>query len=204
MSHASDIAFSPAVKAVQQRKGSRAAYARMEESGGWETRVTDELKAFIESRTSVFLATASADGQPYIQHRGGPAGFLKVLDPGTLAFADFVGNRQYITVGNLAENRRAQLFLIDYRHRRRIKVWGEARVVEDDPALLARLMPAGYKARPAQAIVFSVKAWDANCPQHIPQLIDAAEVTEALAVRDRRIAELQAELARERAAPRRP
>ena len=195
MSYASDIAFSPAVKAVQERKGSRAAYARMEESGGWETLVTDELKQFIESRTSVFLATASADGQPYIQHRGGPAGFLKVLDPRTIAFADFTGNRQYVTLGNLAENSRAQLFLIDYRRRRRIKVWGDARVVEDDPALLARLMPAGYKARPAQAIVFTVKAWDANCPQHIPQLFDAAEVSEALAARDRRIAELEAELA---------
>ena len=195
MSYASDIAFSPAVKAVQERKGSRAAYARMEESGGWETLVTDALKQFIESRTSVFLATASADGQPYIQHRGGPAGFLKVLDPRTIAFADFTGNRQYITLGNLTENSRMQLFLIDYRHRRRIKVWGDARVVEDDPALLARLMPAGYQARPAQVIVLTVKAWDANCPQHIPRLFDAAEVNEAVAARDRRIAELEAELA---------
>lgn len=195
MSYPSDIAFSPAVKAVQERKGSRAAYARMEESGGWETRVTDELKEFIESRTSVFLATASADGQPYIQHRGGPPGFLQVLDPRTIAFADFTGNRQYITLGNLAENSRAQLFLIDYRHRRRIKVWGDARIVENDPAMLARLMPAAYKARPAQVIVLTVKAWDANCPQHIPQLFDAAEVNEALAARDRRIAELEAELA---------
>jgi predicted pyridoxine 5'-phosphate oxidase superfamily flavin-nucleotide-binding protein len=195
MSLSSDIAFSPAVKAVQQRKGSRAAYARMEESGAWETLVTDELKEFIESQTSVFLATASADGQPYIQHRGGPPGFLRVIDPHTIAFVDFVGNRQYITLGNLAENRRAHLFLIDYRQRRRIKIWGEARVIEDDAALVARLMPAGYKARPAQVIMFTVRAWDANCPQHIPQRFDAAEVTQALADRDRRIAALEATLA---------
>jgi predicted pyridoxine 5'-phosphate oxidase superfamily flavin-nucleotide-binding protein len=195
MSLSSDIAFSPAVKAVQQRKGSRAAYARMEESGAWETLVTDELKEFIESQTSVFLATASADGQPYIQHRGGPPGFLRVIDPHTIAFVDFVGNRQYITLGNLAENRRAHLFLIDYRQRRRIKIWGEARVIEDDAALVARLMPAGYKARPAQVIMFTVRAWDANCPQHIPQRFAAAEVTQALADRDRRIAALEATLA---------
>ena len=195
MSLSSDIALSPAVKAVQQRKGSRAAYARMEESGAWETLVTDELKEFIESQTSVFLATASADGQPYIQHRGGPPGFLRVIDPHTIAFVDFVGNRQYITLGNLAENRRAHLFLIDYRQRRRIKIWGEARVIEDDAALVARLMPAGYKARPAQVIMFTVRAWDANCPQHIPQRFDAAEVTQALADRDRRIAALEATLA---------
>jgi len=204
VSYPSDIAFSPAVKAVQERKGSRASYARMEESGSWETLVTDELKEFIESQTSVFLATASADGQPYLQHRGGPPGFLRVIAPRTIAFVDFTGNRQYITLGNLAENPRAHLFLIDYRHRRRIKIWGEARVVEDDPALVARLMPAGIRARAAQVIVFTVHAWDANCPQHIPRRYDEAEVAQVLAERDLRIATLEAELQRVRASlPRR-
>ncbi len=198
MRYPSDIAFSAAVKGVQERKGSRAAYARMEQSGGWATLVTDELKEFIESRTSVFLATASADGQPYIQHRGGPPGFLRVLDPRTLAFADFAGNRQYITLGNLSENRRAHLFLIDYRHRRRIKIWGEAHVIEDDAALVARLMPPACKARAAQVIQFTISAWDENCPQHIPRRFDDEEVRQALAERDRRIAALEAELARER------
>ena len=204
MSYPSDIAFSPAVKAVQERKGSRATYARIEESDAWETLVTDELKEFIESQTSVFLATASAAGQPYMQHRGGPPGFLRVMDPKTIAFADFIGNRQYITLGNLAENPRAQLFLIDYRRRRRVKIWGEARVIEDDAALVARLMPPRYKARAAQVIAFTISAWDTNCPQHIPQRFEAAEVTEALAECDRRIAALEAELAAARAGPQHP
>ncbi|HEY6035835.1 MAG TPA: pyridoxamine 5'-phosphate oxidase family protein, partial [Kofleriaceae bacterium] len=144
----SDIAFSPSVKAVQTRKGSRRAYARVDQRGGWEGTFTAELAAFLADQDSIYLATASAAGQPYIQHRGGPPGFLHVLDDHTLAFADFAGNRQYITTGNLAENPRAHLFAMDYLHRRRIKLWGTARVVEDDPALLARLMPAGYAAKP--------------------------------------------------------
>ena len=134
-------------------------------------------------------------GQPYIQHRGGPKGFIRVLDDKTLGFADFVGNRQYITTGNLAENDQAFLFLMDYAHRRRVKIWGEARVVDDDPALVKSLMPKGYKARPEQVIVFTVSAWDTNCPQHIPQKFDAADVAAALAARDQRIAELEAEVA---------
>jgi predicted pyridoxine 5'-phosphate oxidase superfamily flavin-nucleotide-binding protein len=144
----------------------------------------------------VFLATASLDGQPYVQHRGGPPGFIRVLDDQTLAFADFVGNRQYITLGNLAENPKAQLFLIDYGARRRVKIWGTARVVEDDPALLAALAPDNYRARPAQAIVFSVTAWDSNCPQHIPRRFEEADVKAMLADRDERIAALEAELAK--------
>jgi predicted pyridoxine 5'-phosphate oxidase superfamily flavin-nucleotide-binding protein len=185
---------------VQARKGLRPAHRRIEERGGWRTEITPDLAAFIAAQTSVFLATASRDGQPYIQHRGGPPGFLHVLDPRTIAFADFAGNRQYITLGNLAENAKAQLFLIDYAHQRRVKVWGEARVVEDDDALIARLMPDGYKARPEQAVVFTVAAWDVNCSQHIPQRIDAADVAAALAARDQRIAELEAEVAKLRAA----
>ncbi len=192
----SDIAFTPAVKAIQARNGSRAAYARMEEKGAWETRITPALRQFIEAQTSAFLATANRDGQPYVQHRGGPAGFLRVLDERTIAFADFAGNRQYITAGNLAENPKAYLFLIDYAQRKRIKIWGSARVVEDDAGLVARLMPGDYAARPERALLFTIVAWDANCPQHIPQRFEAAEVAAALAERDARIATLEAELRR--------
>ena len=137
----------------------------------------------------------SADGQPYIQHRGGPKGFVKILDKTTIAFADYGGNRQYITQGNLSENPKAYIFVMDYAHRRRVKIWGEARVVDDDPALTQSLMPQGYKARPEQVILFRIAAWDTNCPQHIPQKFDAADVAAALASRDARIAELEAELA---------
>jgi predicted pyridoxine 5'-phosphate oxidase superfamily flavin-nucleotide-binding protein len=200
MSYSSDVAFTPAVKAVQEHKGSRASYARQEEMGSWKTQITPDLKSFIEAQTSVFLATANAQGQPYIQHRGGPPGFLRVLDEATLGFVDFVGNRQYITLGNLAENPKAHLFLIDYAHRKRVKVWGEARVIEDDPVLTTGLMPKGYKARPSQVILFNVLAWDANCPQHIPQRLEAADVATALAERDRRIVELEAQVALLRAA----
>lgn len=191
----SDVAFTPTVKAIQARKGSRAGYARMEEGGGWRTAISEDLAGFVAAQTSFFLATATADGQPYIQHRGGPAGFLQVLDGQTLSFADFRGNRQYITQGNLAENPKAYIFLIDFAQRRRIKLWGTARVVEDDPELLARLRPADYKAVPEQAILFTVAAWDTNCPQHIPQRFEAADVAAALEGRDRRIAELESRLA---------
>ena len=200
MTYSSDVAFTPAVKAVQERKGSRRSYARMEESGSWTTRITPELRAFIEAQTSVFLGTANRQAQPYIQHRGGPPGFLRVLDEETLGFVDFVGNRQYITLGNLAENPKAHLFLIDYAHRKRVKVWGEAWVVEDDPGLTVRLMPKGYKARASQVILFKISAWDANCPQHIPQRVEAVEVAAVIEERDHRIAELEAQLARLHAA----
>ena len=192
--YASDIAFTPSVKAIQGTRGSRASYARMEEAGSWKTRITPDLAAFIAAQTSVFLATANTEGQPYIQHRGGPKGFLRVLDETTIGFADFAGNRQYITAGNLADNPKAYLFLIDYAQRRRIKIWGEARVVADDAALVGKLMPEGYKARPEQAILFTFAAWDANCPQHIPQRFEAADVAAALAERDARIAALEAEV----------
>src|SRR3954449_1309264 len=191
----SDVAFSPAVKAVQARKGSREAYARVEQGAGWRTEVDADLAAFLGEVYSFFLATASADGRPTIQHRGGPKGFLNILDKNTLAFADYRGNRQYITQGNLGENPKAHIFVMDYAHRRRVKIWGEARVVDDDPALLTSLMPAGYKARPEQVILFKISAWDTNCAQHIPQRFEAADVAAALAVRDERIAELEAELA---------
>lgn len=193
--YSSDVAFSPAVKSIQARKGSRKGYAQVEAHGGWRTEVDENLTAFLADINSLYFATASADGQPYIQHRGGPKGFVKILDKKTLAFADYSGNRQYITQGNLTENPKAHIFLMDYAHRRRVKIWGEARVVEDDPALLASLMPQGYKARPEQVILFTISAWDTNCPQHIPQKFDAADVAAALAARDTRIAELEAEVA---------
>ena len=196
---ASDVAFTPSVKALQERRGSRPHFARMEHDGGWATHITPDLAAFIAAQTSVFLATANQEGQPYIQHRGGPPGFLRVLDERTIAFVDFAGNRQYITQGNLADNPKAYLFLIDYAHRRRVKIWGEAEVIEEDAELTASLMPEDYKARPQQVIRFTVAAWDTNCPQHIPQRIDAADVAAALIARDRRIAELEAEVERLRA-----
>ncbi len=182
----SDVAFSPSVKAIQSRKGSREIYSRVEAKGGWRTTITPDLAAFIAGQNSVYLATANAQGQPYIQHRGGPAGFLRVVDDKTIAFADYAGNRQYIT--------KAHLFLMDYAHRRRIKIWGTARVVEDDE-LTRSLMPEGYGARPEQTILFTVAAWDSNCPQHIPQKFDAADVAAALEQRDAKIAALEAEIA---------
>ena len=199
----SDIAFTHAVKEIQRQRGSRASYARMEKRGGWATEIDDDLKGFIEDQKSFFLATSNADNQPYIQHRGGPPGFLRVLGPRTLGFADFAGNRQYISLGNLTENRKVHLFLIDYAHKQRVKIWGEARVVTDDAALLSSLAVPGYAGRPEQACLIDVIAWDANCPQHIPQRIDAEDVKEALEARDKRIAALEAELLALRAAAKR-
>jgi uncharacterized protein len=193
---ASDVAFSPAVKAIQEQRGSRAGYARMEENGGWRTVITSELKNFLAAARSFYFATASAAGQPYIQHRGGPEGFLRVLDDKTLAFADYAGNRQYISTGNLSENARAMLFVMDYAARRRLKLWGKARLVTDDAALLARLWPQGYAARPEQAIVFELAAWDSNCPQHIPRLFAAEDVAATIQALQARIRELEQEVAR--------
>jgi len=193
--YSSDIAFTPTVKAIQTRKGSRHGYARMEQAGSWESSITPELHEFITLQTSFYMATVNAEGQPYIQHRGGPAGFLKVLDEHTLAFVDYAGNKQFISQGNLSENSKAHLFLMDYAHRQRIKIWGDARVVEGDAELIAKLMPGGYQAKPEQVIVFTVAAWDANCPQHIPVRLDAVVVKDALDARDQRIRELEAELA---------
>lgn len=192
----SDVAFTPTVKAIQQAKGSRRAYARQEEGGGWPDRVTPDLAAFLARQTSAFLATVNGEGQPYIQHRGGPAGFLKVVDEHTIGFADFSGNRQYVTLGNLRDNPKAHLFLIDYATRQRIKIWGTAEVVEGDDALVKRLMPEGYAARPERVILFRIAAFDVNCPQHIPQRFEAADVAAALAERDGTIAALRSEVAR--------
>jgi predicted pyridoxine 5'-phosphate oxidase superfamily flavin-nucleotide-binding protein len=196
----SDVAFTEAVKAQQSRMGSRRAYAHMEEGSGWQTRITPELVEFIAARDSFYLATANAAGQPYIQHRGGPAGFLRVLDEQTLGFADYAGNKQYITLGNIQENAKAHLFLMDYVHRRRIKIWGELSAVEGDAASNARLKPEGYKARVERVMLIKVVAWDVNCPQHIPVKIDARDVAAAVDKRDARIAELEAEVRKLRAA----
>ena len=193
MAPSSDIAFSSSVKAVQERRGSRAAYARMEEKGGFATAIAQSLADFIASARSFYLATANKDGQPYIQHRGGPPGFLRVLDAKTLAFADFSGNRQYITTGNLEDNPRAMIFLMDYQHRQRVKIWGTARVIEDDPEVVGRSIPEGHKARPEAAILFTVDAWDANCPQHIPQMLFAEEVAATVGALKNRIEALEAD-----------
>jgi len=191
----SDVAFTPTVKAIQAERGSRSGYAKMEAKGGWRTAITSDLAAFLGEVRSFYLATANAEGHPYIQHRGGPPGFLRVVDEHTLGFADFKGNRQYITTGNLADNPRAFIFVMDYAQRRRIKLWGRARVVADDPALLARLWPEGYEARPEQIILFEVEAWDTNCPQHIPQMFHAADVGNTILQFQARIRELEAEVA---------
>lgn len=204
----SDIAFTPAVKAVQERLGSRSGYARMEEKRGWSDRVTPDLAAYVAERDSFYMATANAAGQPYVQHRGGPPGFLKVVDEHTLAFADFSGNRQYISIGNLSENSKAFLFLMDYAGRRRIKIWGQARFVEDDPELLVRLADDAYDAQPERALVFTVEAWDVNCPQHITPRFTEREMAPAIrsslesAVQQfqARIDTLEAELAAAKAA----
>jgi len=189
----SDVAFTLSVKAVQARLGSRQHYAQMEKRDGWSDAVTPELSEFLNEQDSFYFGTASRDGRPYIQHRGGPKGFLKVLDDRTLEFADFKGNRQYISVGNLAENNQAFLFLMDYATQTRIKVWGTAEVIEGDPELQARLTDPQYKGKPERVIRFRVEAWDVNCRQHIPIKYSQEDVEALLQpIRDR-LASLEAE-----------
>jgi uncharacterized protein len=192
--HSSDIAFTPAVKAIQKSKGSRGAYARMEQGGSWETTVTPDLAEYISELDMFYLGTANAAGQPYIQYRGGAPGFLKVIDEHTLGFADFGGNRQYITLGNLSENPKAYLFLMDYANSRRVKVWGTARVVENDPALIDRLRDPAYMGKVERAILFTVTAWDTNCPQHIHKRFSQRQVAPVIEKLQKRIAELEAEV----------
>lgn len=192
---ASDIAFTPAVKEAQRQRGSRRAYEKTEQRGSWSEEVNEMLADFVAQRDSVYLGTASADGRPYIQHRGGPKGFVKVLDRRTLAFADYSGNRQYISVGNLSENDKAFLFLMDYPSRTRVKIWGRARFVENDPGLLAKLIDPDYKARPERALVFHIEAWDVNCRQHIQERHTLEEMETVIEPLRRRIAELEDEKA---------
>ena len=189
----SDIAFTPAVKMFQSRRGSRERYEAAEARGGFRTAITDDLLAFLATVDTAYLATANAEGLPDAQHRGGPKGFIRQVAPDTLGFADFSGNKQYITTGNLSENRKAFLFLMDYANRRRVKLWGEAKVVAHDADLIDSLMPTGYNAKPEQAILFKVTAWDINCRQHIPQKFDAADVAETIQQLQARITELERE-----------
>ena len=197
----SDVAFTPAVKAIQERKGSRQSYARMERGDGWQTTVTPDLAEFLADLDMFYLGTANADGQPYIQYRGGPPGFLKVIDDHTLGFADFGGNRQYVTLGNLSENPKAFLFLMDYANQRRVKVWGTARVVEGDAALEEKLRDPAYPGEVERAILFTVEAWDVNCPQHIHQRFSQRQIAPVIEKLQARIAELEAEVERLRASP---
>jgi predicted pyridoxine 5'-phosphate oxidase superfamily flavin-nucleotide-binding protein len=192
--YSSDVAFTPSVKEIQSRKGSRPSYARVEQRGSWMTTITPDLKDFIESQISIFIATANKECQPYMQHRGGPRGFLRVIDEKTLGFVDYSGNRQFISQGNLVDNDKAQLFMIDYGSRQRVKIWGTAKVVEHDAGLVAQLMPKDYRAKTEQVIIFHVDAWDANCPQHIPLRFEAAEVAKIIEMKDARIKQLEAEL----------
>jgi predicted pyridoxine 5'-phosphate oxidase superfamily flavin-nucleotide-binding protein len=191
----SDIAFTRAVTAIQEQKGSRISYARMERSKGWLTKITADLEEFIARLDMFYLGTANAAGQPYIQYRGGQLGFLKVIDEQTLGFADFGGNRQYITLGNLSENPQAFIFLMDYTHSQRVKLWGTARVVEDDAELLARLSDPSYPGKVERAILFSVEAWDINCQQHIHKRYSDRIIAPVIDELQRRVDQLEAELA---------
>jgi uncharacterized protein len=200
----SDIAFTPAVKAIQTEKGSRESYARMERGRGWQTTIPPALVDFLADLDMFYLGTANAAGQPYIQYRGGSPGFLKVLDDHTLAFADFAGNRQYITLGNLSENPKAFLFLMDYAHSERIKLWGTAKVIENDPALLQQLRDPNYPGRVERAILFTVEAWDMNCHQHIHKRFSERQLAPTLEKLNDRIRQLEAELEKVRAGTKLP
>ena len=193
----SDIAFTPAVKTAQEKRGSRKAYARMEQrdqSGPWRDVITPELEEFIAERDSLYLGTASAEGLPHVQHRGGPKGFIKVLDDNTLAFADFAGNAQYISLGNLNENDKAFIFLMDYPNRQRIKIWGTAEFIEDNVDLLTKVVDVAYddyEARPERVLLFHVTAWSPNCTQHIQQRFTKEEIAPRMRRLEARIAELE-------------
>lgn len=191
--------FTPAARQAQAERGA-AEVCKRRIAEGFPDRVTPELAAFIAEQDTAFLATATADGAPYLQHRGGPRGFIKVIDDRTLGFADYRGNRHYITLANLSENDRAFLFLLDPARRQRIKLWGRARVIENDPALVERLFEEGYKARPERAILFTIEAWDVNCSSHIVTRFTEAEIEQAFATVQAKITELQTENARLRAA----
>lgn len=193
MPPSSDIAFTPTIKAIQAARGSRAGYASMEARGGFRTAIDDTLIAFLAQVDTAYFATANAVGQPYAQHRGGPKGFIRVLGPKLIGWADYAGNKQYVTTGNLTENGKAFLFLMDYANKRRIKLWGTA-TISDDSTTIQQLMPIGYRAQGEHALLFEIAAWDINCTQHIPQKFDAADVATALGDRDARIAQLEAEL----------
>ncbi len=194
LNYTSDIAFTPIVKKIQEKYNSRTNYARMESSVGWQSEVTQQLEYFIQQSDSFYLSTANANGQPYIQHRGGPKGFLKVLNKKELAFADFAGNMQYITVGTLEENNKAFIFLMDYRNQSRVKIWGTAKVVFDNKELLDSLSDLSYKAKPERAIIFTIEAWDVNCPQHIKKRFTLEDINSEIDKLKNRIKELEQEI----------
>jgi predicted pyridoxine 5'-phosphate oxidase superfamily flavin-nucleotide-binding protein len=190
----SDIAFTPSVKAIQTEKGSRSSYARMENGGGWQTTVTSDLEEFLADLDMFYLGTANAEGQPYIQYRGGAPGFLKVMDDKTLGFADFGGNRQYITLGNISENPKAFMFLMNYAHSRRIKLWGTLRVVHDDSTLLDRLRDPAYPGKVERAVLFTIEAWDVNCPQHIHKRFSQRQIAPLIEKLQAQIKDLEAKV----------
>jgi uncharacterized protein len=192
--YSSDIAFTPSVKAIQTEKGSRSNYARMEQGGGWETTVTSELRSFLAELDMFYLGTANAQGQPYIQYRGGSPGFLRVVDSQTLGFGDFAGNRQYITLGNIAENPKAFIFLMDYARSRRIKLWGKLRMVEGDAKLLEQLRDDAYPGKVERALLFEIEAWDVNCPQHIHRRFSQTQIAPVIEQLQARISEQEAQL----------
>lgn len=197
----SDIAFTSTVKAIQTDKGSRQSYAHMEAGGSWETTVTPQLASFLAELDMFYLGTANAEGQPYIQYRGGSPGFLKPVDSATLGFADFGGNRQYITLGNLKENPKAFIFLMDYARSRRIKLWGNARVVEGDSELINRLQDLSWPGKVERAILFDIEAWDVNCPQHIHKRFSQTQVGPVVEQLRSRIRDLEAMLQEYEARP---
>lgn len=192
--HPSDVAFTETVKSLQEARGSRSNYARMEKGQGWQTNVTHELASFLSGMDMFYLGTANADGQPYIQYRGGAAGFLKVLDGKTLGFADFAGNRQFISSGNAGDNPKAFIFLMDYESARRIKIWGRMQVVENNPELLGQVTDSNYPGHTERAVLFTIEAWDRNCPQHIHKRVLASDVNAQIETLKARIAELEAQV----------
>ncbi|PCJ82572.1 MAG: pyridoxamine 5'-phosphate oxidase [Bacteroidetes bacterium] len=194
LKYTSDIAFTTSVKSIQEKFHSRSSYAQMEQSGGWQSEVTEQLTQFLSNQDSFYFSTSNNEGQPYTQHRGGPKGFLKTIDGNTLAFADFSGNRQYITAGNLSENNKAFIFLMDYPSKTRIKIWGTAKIVEDDTELLASLADDSYRARLERVIVFEVKAWDVNCRQHIQQRFTQEDIKTITAPLNEKIEALEIQL----------
>jgi uncharacterized protein len=186
------LCFSPAVKGAQARYGARERGLLLENKEPANSQLNDDLKAFIGAATSFFIGTASRDGWPHVQHRGGPAGFLKIIDDRTLAFADYSGNRQYITVGNLTENDRVLLFVVDYERGRRLKIWGRGIAIDNEPALIERVRDSAYPAEIERIIRIDVNAWDFNCHRHIPKLVPQQRLDRLLADCDAQVAALQA------------
>jgi predicted pyridoxine 5'-phosphate oxidase superfamily flavin-nucleotide-binding protein len=199
------LVFTPVVKSLQEKYGSRRQYARMEAGGGSADRLGPQESAFIAERDSFYMATVGATGWPYVQHRGGPVGFLKVVDDHTIAFADFGGNKQYVSTGNLITDNRVALIMVDYPGQTRLKILGRAEILEGDAAKewIERLRKPGYKAKIERVYVIRVEAFDWNCPQHITPRFTAEQIQEALAPFERRLQELEREneMLREAAQP---